>query len=100
MKDAVAEHPDKLHIIDALVAEMRGIVVETKAPVVFHRRHGALGRGDIKGNLGRMHLEGEVDVDLVKRDEDGAETPGKILESLVPIVLRCRREGIDRMPDA
>jgi hypothetical protein len=28
-----------------------------------------------------MHLEGEVDVDLFKLGEDGAETPGKILES-------------------
>ena len=79
---------------------MRGIVVETETPVAFHRRDRALSRGEIKGDLRRMHLEGEVDVDLVKGVEDRAEAPGEILKPLFPVILRGGRERIERVPDA
>jgi hypothetical protein len=94
-KDAVAEGADELHVVDALVAEVRGVVVETETLVALDRRDGALRAGDVERDLGRVHLEGEVHVELVEGLEDRAEALGEVGVAGIPILLRGGREGVD-----
>jgi hypothetical protein len=100
VEDAVAEGADELRRSHALVAEVRGVVVEAETLVALDRRDRALRRGDVERDLGRVHLEGEVHVELVVGLEDRAEALGEVGEAaLVPILLRGRREGVERVPD-
>ncbi len=46
-----------------------------------------------------MDFEGEVHIGLVEGVEDGQPALGEILEAFFIILLRGRREGIDRVPD-
>jgi hypothetical protein len=46
-----------------------------------------------------MHFQGEVDVCFFKRVAYRQPTPGEILEALLQVFLRSRRERIDRVPD-
>jgi hypothetical protein len=58
-----------------------------------------LGARDVEGDLGRVHLEGEIDVRAVERLEDRAEAFAEISKAGVPVGLGRRREGVDRVPD-
>ena len=78
VEDAVREVADELHVVDTLVAEVAGVVVEAEALVVADGLKGALRGGDVEGDLGRVHLEGEVDVVLLEGLEDGLPAPGVI----------------------
>ena len=98
--DPVAERADELHVVDALVAEMGRIVIEAEALVALDGGDGALGRGDVEGDLGRVNFEAEVHVGLVEGVEDRAEALAEVGETGVPVGLRSRREGVDRVPDA
>src|SRR4051812_33874548 len=48
MKNARAEHADKFDVVDSLVTEMRGIVVESKSPVTLHGCDRTLGTRDVE----------------------------------------------------
>ena len=100
MIDAVAEGADEFHVVDALIPEVRRVVVEAKTLVPFHRRDRALGAGDVERDLGGMHFEREVHVGLVEGLEDRAEPLREVRVSGVPVLLRRRRERVDRVPDA
>jgi hypothetical protein len=78
--DAVGELADEPDIIHALVAEVRGIVVETETLVVADGRQRALGGGDVEGDLGRMHFEREVHVTLSKASRIGSQRLAKSLK--------------------
>ena len=99
MINALGELADEFHIIHPLIAEMRGIVVETKPLVMPHRLERAFGRCDVEGNFGRMHLEREIHIHFFKGIKDRQPTLGKVLVALVVIFLRGRRKRINRMPD-
>jgi hypothetical protein len=73
--------------------------LKPNALVAVDRRDRALGAGDVERDLGRVHLEGEIDVELLEGLEDRAEALGEIGEAGIPIRLRGRREGVDRVPD-
>jgi len=99
VKDAAAERAYELHVVDALVAEVRGVVVEPEAPVALDGVHRALRACRVEGNLGGMDLQAEVDVACLERLEDRAPPARKVLESLLPELLGGGREGVDRVPD-
>jgi len=99
VEDSTGKATDEGHIIDSLVAQVRGIEVESKPAVALDCGDRLLGAGDVEGDLGRVHLEPEVHVEPVIRVEDRPKPFREILESLVPISPRGRREGVDRMPD-
>ena len=98
VEDALAECADELHVVHALVAEMRRVVVEPEATVALHRLDRALRAGDVERDLGRMHLEAEVHVRLVECLEDGQPALCEIVEALLPVRLRRGRKGVDRVP--
>ena len=56
VENAVAELADELDVIDALIAQVRGVVVEAKALVILHRFHARVGGGDVEGDFGRDAL--------------------------------------------
>src|SRR5205085_11264789 len=87
-------------VIDALVAEVRGVVVEAEALVTVDGFDGALGGGGVEGDFGWVDFEREIDVHFVKLREDRLPAVGEIIETLLPIFLIGGREGVDRMPDA
>ena len=91
---------DELHVVHALIAEVRRVVVEAEARVVLHRLERALGGGDVEGDFRRMHFEREVDVFLFEHVEDRQPAFGEIGEALVQIFLVRRRKGVERVPDA
>ena len=99
MKNTRTEFPDERDIVHPLVAEVRGIVVEAEAAVVFHRGKGALGGGNIECDLGGMNLEGKIDIRFIERIEDRGPAFREVGEAGVPVFLRGRRKRVDRMPD-
>jgi hypothetical protein len=98
--DAVLEGADEFDVVHALIAQVRGIVVEAEALVAPYRVDGALGRGDVEGYLRRVHFESEIHVHLVELGEDRLPAIREIVESLLPVFLIGGREGVDGMPDA
>jgi hypothetical protein len=70
-----------LHIVDALIAEVRGIVVEAEARMVAHSRQGAFGGGRVEGDLGGMHLEREPHAALGEHVEDRVPPLGELGEA-------------------
>jgi hypothetical protein len=99
VEDAVAERADELHVVDALVAEVRGVVVETKTLVTFDRRDRAFRAGDVERDFRRVNFQSEVDVVLVESLQDRCEAFAEVSESSIPVRLRGRRKRIDRVPD-
>ena len=97
--DLLAEGADELHVVDALVAEVAGVVVEAEALVVADGVERALGGGDVEGDFGRVHFEAEVDVVLLEDLEDGLPALGEIIEALLQVSLVSGREGVNRVPD-
>ena len=97
--DLLTEGADELHVIDALVAEVAGVVVEAKALVVADGVERALGGGDVEGDFGRVHFEAEVDVVLLERLEDGLPALGEVVVTLLQVSLVGGREGVDGVPD-
>jgi len=99
MKYPRTEDPNELHVVNSLVTEMRRIVVEPEAPVSSHRRDRAFGGCEVEGDLSGMDFEGKVDVDAIERLKNRAKTPGEVLKSLLPEILRRRRKRINGVPD-
>ena len=99
VKNAVAKFPDEFHIVHALIAEVRGIVIETEAGMIFHGMKGAFGGSDVERDFGGMHLEGEVDVLFFEDVEDRQPAFGKIGKATFEESLIGGRKGIQRVPD-
>lgn len=99
MIDAVGKLANKADIVDALVAEVRGIVIEAEARVMVDGGQGALGRGDIEGDFGRMDLKREVDVFCIEHVEDRPPAPREIVVALLQIGLTGRWKSIECVPD-
>src|SRR5947199_3519645 len=70
-----------LHVVHALIPEVRRIVVEAETLVPFHRLDRALGAGGVEGDLGRVHFQTEVDVQLVELVEDRRDRKSTRLNS-------------------
>src|SRR5207344_1677060 len=68
--DARAELVQEREVVDALVAEVARVEVEPEALVVADRLERHARRVDVEGDLGRVHLEREADVELVEGVED------------------------------
>jgi hypothetical protein len=100
VENAVAELVEELHVIDALVAEVAGVVVEAEGGMVVDGLEGALGAGDVEGDLGGVHFERVADAELLIFVEDGGEALGEVGVTGVDLAGKVRREGIDEVPDA
>jgi len=98
--DAVGEVADELHVIDALVTEVRRVVVEAEAFVAADSFDGTLGGSDVEGDFGGVDFEGEVHVQGVKSVEDWAKAIREIFETFVPVILVGWWEGVDGVPNA
>src|ERR1700722_16934394 len=81
--DAVAEFTQELDITDALVAEMGRVVVKAEPAMIFHGFYRSAGRGNIKGNLGRVHFKREVHIKFVERVKDWHESFAKVVKPLL-----------------
>ena len=97
--DTLGKSAQQLDVVDALVAEVARVEIDAEAPVLADRGERALHRDDIEGDLGRVDFQREVDIDFIEDVEDRRPARGKVGEALVPIRLRGRREGVDRVPD-
>src|SRR5690554_1154078 len=98
--DARGELADEPHIIDALVSEVRRVVIEAETDVAFDRLDGPLGRRRVEGDLRRVHLQREVDVFLFEHFQDGQPAAREIIEASLPVLLAGRRERVGGVPDA
>lgn len=97
--DALREAVDEPDIVNPLVAEVAGVVVETEGRVVANRGQGALGGGDVKGDLRRVDLESEFDAVVVELVHDRAEAFGEIIVSPVDLSRQVGGERVEQMPD-
>ena len=93
------EFADELHIIHALITQVRRVVIETEARVTLHGFERTPGRGDVERDLRRVHFQGEVDVFLFKAVENRQPPLREIGKALVQIFLAGRRKGVERVPD-
>src|SRR3982751_5249328 len=84
VENPVAEHADEFHVVDALIAKMRRVVVKSETLVALDRGDRELRAGNIKCDFRRVHLEGKVYIVLLKRIQDRAETFAEISEACVP----------------
>src|SRR4029079_12843845 len=100
VEDAVGEPADERDVVDALVREVRRVVVEPEARVAPDRFERALRGGDLERDLRRVHLQREVHALALERVEDGTEALPEVCEPRVPEVLSGRREGGERVADA
>ncbi len=96
---AIGEVTDEFYVVDALIAEVARVVVEAEAFVIIHRFECSLGRGCIEGNLGRVNFEGEVDIDFFEYVKDGCPPISEVFVSIIQILLRGRRKGVEGVPD-
>ncbi len=92
--DPIRESPDELDRVDHLPEQVAGVEVEPEFRPVVDRLQGSLGRVDIKGDLGRMNLERELDAAFLEDVEDRVPAVGEQLEALVDGGIRHRRERI------
>src|SRR5205085_12481371 len=67
VEDPLAERADELDVIDALVAQVRWVVVEAETLVALDGVDGALGAGGVERDLGRVDLQPEIHALLLKR---------------------------------
>jgi hypothetical protein len=98
VENPVGEAPQEGDVVDALVAEVRRVVVEAEGGVAVDGLDGALGGGDVEGDLGRVHLEREAHAELGVGVEDRRPAAGEVVEARLSS-LRGRREGVERVPD-
>ena len=83
VENAVAKAVDKLYVVDALVAEMARVVVETEGWMTVECFDGPFGRGDIEGDFRRVHFERKLDAELLKLIQDRRPALGKVLIAFV-----------------
>ena len=100
VKNPRAKGVDELHVIHALVAQMRWVIVEAEALVSLHRLNRPLGGGDIERDFRGVDFQREIDIGLVKLGQDRAETLREVVEPFLPVFLIGRRKGVDAVPDA
>jgi hypothetical protein len=98
--DSAFEFAQKPYVINALVAEMGRVVVESEPAMVFDRLQSSVGGGDIERDLSWMDFESEVYVDTVERIENWNEPLSEVVESLLNKLLARRWKGVTRMPYA
>jgi len=72
VKNMIRKSADKLYIIHPLITEVRRVIIEPEARMVFYRSQRAFSRGDVEGDFRGMHFEGEVNVLLFKHIEKSA----------------------------
>ena len=70
VEDALAEYAQELDVVDALVAEVRRVVVEAERRMTADLLEGALGGRYVERDLGGVHLERELDAVLSEHVEN------------------------------
>src|SRR5580698_7639090 len=100
VENAVLEGVQEANVIDALIGEMGGVEVKAESRMTVEGINGALGGGDVEGDLGRVNFQGEVDVDAVEFIQDRFPAAGEIFKAVLPVLLGSRREGVEAVPDA
>jgi hypothetical protein len=97
--DARAELAQEREVVDALVAEVARVEVESELRVIAERRERAAGRDDVERDLGRVDLEREDDVLALALGQDRAPCGGELRVAVLDLRLRDRREGVEEVPD-
>ena len=96
----VGKGANEFDVIDTLIPQMAWVVIETEPFVALQGLNGAFGAGDVEGNLGRVHLEREIDIAFLENIEDRFPAFAEILETGLPVLLAGWREGVNAVPDA
>ena len=101
VEDAVGEAADELDVVDALVAEVRRVVVEAEALVALDRLDARARRTRCRTRSRSGAPRGaKLTSSLVELVEDRPKRVGEVVEARLPVLLGGRREGVDRVPDA
>ncbi len=79
MENAIRKGADELDVIDPLVAEMTGVVVEAERLVASEGFKGTLSRGNVKGDLRRVHFQSELHTLSLEGVEDASPAPREVL---------------------
>src|SRR5260370_32992577 len=79
---------------------MRRIIVNAKAPMIFHRIQGPIRRADIKSDLGWVAFQGEVHMHGVKCVQNRDKPFSKVIIPFLQKRLTRRRESVAGVPDA
>ena len=87
VEDAVGKGADELDVIHALVAKVRGVVVETESLMATYRFDRTLGRSNVESDFGWVNFQREVDVQLVVGVKDRAKPVSEVLKTSVPVGL-------------
>ncbi len=99
VEDPILELANEFYVVDSLVAKMGRVVVKAEPAMMFHRLQRTVRRSDIKRDLGRMHLEREIDIQRVESLKDRQETFAKIVKTFLDEILTGRRKCIAGVPD-
>ena len=98
VEDSVGEFADKLHIIYALVPEVRGVVVESEALVAADSLQGAFRGGYVEGDFRRVDFQREVYALFVEGVENRLPALCEVFVSGFNHFFGRRREGIEVLP--
>src|SRR6187551_268763 len=99
MVDPIAEALDERDVVHTLIAEVARVVVEPERGPTIHGFECALRRGDVEGNLRRVHLEREADACRVERVEDRIPAIREVTETGVDHCRRYGWEAVEQVPD-
>src|SRR5271165_1790668 len=96
--DSFVVNVDKAEIVQALLDEVAGVVVDVAAAVAADRRQEHLERVAVEDVLGRMNLETEIDPVLVISVEYGLPTAGLLGETFLDQAKGALRVRIEIRP--
>jgi len=100
VEDAIVEFPEKADVVDALVAEVGRIVIESEGGMVVECLEGPFGGGDVEGDFGRMDFQRVFDPEFLELIEDGFEAGGEVFVTGLDLARQDRGERVDEVPDA
>ena len=80
MVNAISKLVDKLHIINALITQMAGVVVEPEGRMVINRFQSTFCGGNVKGDFRGMNLQTILDTLLLEQIHDRPPAISKVLE--------------------
>jgi len=100
VEDAIGEVAEEFYVVDSLVTQVGGVIIEAEALVVFNRCQCSVGGSDVEGDFRGMDFQGEIDIHLVEGIEDGDPAFGKVLVALLVMSLCGGWECVEQVPDA
>jgi hypothetical protein len=78
---------------------MRRVIIKAETPVMLNGFECPAGRGHVKRDFRRVHLQGKIDINGFKGFQDRPEATSEILKALLQVSLVGRREGVAGVPN-